>query len=101
MKPIISPLYRVSWDGERFVCPFSPSFSWQPRLAARDTQAVRSLRACYSHNSADEPPVADPHGRWCGERGLKALRLPDYVSLLTRTFAMRRSGTSHMSATAT
>jgi hypothetical protein len=26
MKPIISPLYLVSWDGERFVCPFSPSF---------------------------------------------------------------------------
>jgi hypothetical protein len=22
MKPITSPLYRVSWDGERFVCPF-------------------------------------------------------------------------------
>src|ERR671914_2290521 len=31
MKPIISPLYRVSWDGERFVCPFSPSFSRQLR----------------------------------------------------------------------
>src|SRR5919197_1223047 len=29
MKPITSPLYRVSWDGERFVRPFSPSFSRQ------------------------------------------------------------------------
>jgi hypothetical protein len=30
MKPITSSLYRVSWDGERFVYPFSPSFSRQP-----------------------------------------------------------------------
>jgi hypothetical protein len=29
MKPTISLLYRVFWDGERFVRPFSPSFSRQ------------------------------------------------------------------------
>src|SRR5919106_3099307 len=30
MKPVISPLYRVFWDGERFAHSFSPSFSRQP-----------------------------------------------------------------------
>src|SRR5919106_6368427 len=61
MKPVISPLYRVFWDGERFAHSFSPSFSRQsslprsPALAPPDPRGIRP-----SAPVAQDPPGALP-----------------------------------------
>ena len=74
MKPIISPLYRVSWDGGRFVCPFSPSFSRQQQSYA-------------SRASEPQPDVAN---HLCSRRpGLRreSIQCPDRWPLLTGTIS--------------